>query len=326
MCPTSHGSPAAPEPRPEGYDPRDYPPVAVTVDIVLMTVVGRELKVLLVQRGEEPHRGEWALPGGFVKPAENLADAAARELCEETGIDPAPSLKQFRAYGAPDRDPRMRVVTVAYLAIVPRLESVPRGGSDAVYAELVPIKEVQTGKLPLAFDHLEIVGDALAELQSDLEMNALHFCGPEFTISELREMYEVIQKKQFDPGNFQRMVRRRELLMPTGGRSLPGDKGGRPATLWRSVRPSGPAADQLSAGKAADSEPQPAIHVARRVPRSPDSESAGPAAPLTRRAVRSEPESREVAKSHRSVEEILLNIEKLLGDLQESHRLEDPGS
>ena len=325
MCPMSYRSAAAPEPRPEGYDPRAYPPVAVTVDIVVMTVVRRELKVLLIQRGEEPHRGEWALPGGFVKPAENLAEAAARELCEETGIDPAPSLKQFRAYGAPDRDPRMRVVTVAYLAIVPRLAGVPRGGSDAAHAELVLIEEVQSGKLPLAFDHLEIVGDALAELRSDLDTNAPHFCGPEFTISELREMYEVIQKKQFDPGNFQRMVRRRDLLAPTGGRSLPGDKGGRPATLWRSMPPSAPAADQLPAGKAADLQPQPDIHVARRVPRPPDSESAGPASRQARRTVRSETESREVAKSHRSVEEILLNIEKLLGDLQESHRLEDPG-
>ncbi len=290
-----------PEPRPEGYHPRAFPPVAVTVDIVVMTVVRRQLEVLLIQRGEEPHKGKWALPGGFVKPDEDLAAAAARELLEETGIDQARSLKQFRAYGEPHRDPRMRVVTVAYLAIVPRLAGAPRGGSDAAHAELVPVEEVQRGKLPLAFDHFGIVQDALAELGRDLETNAPHFCAPEFTIRELREVYEAIQKKGFDPGNFHRMVRRRERLIPTGGRALPGQKGGRPATLWQAPPPGERAEDRLLVGKA-----------------------AAPASPRTDEAVKSEPERRGAGESRRSVQEILLSIEEILGELQKSTGLSDP--
>ena len=134
------------EPRPEGYDPGAFAPIAVTVDVVLLTVVERQLMVLLIQRGKPPFEGAWALPGGFVEPDEDLAEAAARELLEETGIGVEPeSLRQVGAYGHPDRDPRMRVVTVAYGATVAQLPEVPRGGSDAAHAGLVPVAEVQNG-------------------------------------------------------------------------------------------------------------------------------------------------------------------------------------
>lgn len=146
---------------------RDF---AVTVDIVLLTVVERRLKALLIQRGNPPYEGAWALPGGFVEPGEDLPEAAARELLEETGIGVEPdSLLQVGAYGHPDRDPRMRVVTVAYGLVVAQLAQAPRGGDDAAHAGLVPIADVENGRVTLAFDHLEIVEDALVELRSDLE-------------------------------------------------------------------------------------------------------------------------------------------------------------
>lgn len=159
---------AATEPRPEGYDPRAFAPFAVTVDIVLLTMVERELNVLLIRRGKPPYEGAWALPGGFVEPDEDLADAAARELLEETGISHEQSrLLQLGAYGHPDRDPRMRVVAVAYGAIVPRLSERPRGGSDASHAELVPVDDVEGNRLQLAFDHRQIVEDAVSTLLAE---------------------------------------------------------------------------------------------------------------------------------------------------------------
>lgn len=146
---------------------RDF---AVTADVVLLTVVERSLKVLLIQRGNPPYEGAWALPGGFVEPDEDLAEAAARELLEETGIGLEPeSLRQVGAYGHPDRDPRMRVVTVAYGAIVAQLAKVPRGGSDATRAELVPVAEVQSDRVRLAFDHRRIVEDAVPRLLAEFD-------------------------------------------------------------------------------------------------------------------------------------------------------------
>ena len=228
----------SPEPRPEGYDPSAFTPFAVTVDIVLMTVVDRELRVLLIQRGKEPYKDTWALPGGFVNPDEDLADAAARELAEETGIGLAQSrLEQLGTYGNPTRDPRMRVVTVAHWAIVPRLDRAPRGGSDASDAEWKPVAEIQSDRVLLAFDHRRIVDDATDRLRAGLETTTIahRFCPPEFTIRELQDVYEAIWQTELDAGNFQRKVRqRRGFVTPTGRQILPGDKGGRPAELWRS--------------------------------------------------------------------------------------------
>lgn len=198
-----------PEPRPEGYDPSAFPPFAVTVDIVLMTVVERRLEVLLIERAIPPYKGAWALPGGFVKPDEDLASAAARELAEETGISRAQSsLRQIGTYGDPARDPRMRVVTVAYGAIVAPLVEVPSGGSDAARADLIPVAEIRSDRLPLAFDHRRIVDDAVNRLRADLETTGIahRFCSPEFTIRELREVYEAIRQTELDSGNFQRKV------------------------------------------------------------------------------------------------------------------------
>ena len=146
------------------YDPRDFPPVAVTVDMAVFTLREEGLRVLLVRRGGEPFRGSWALPGGFVRPDENLEAAAARELEEETGITERDAyLEQLGSYGEPDRDPRMRVVTVAYWAICPNLPD-PKAGSDADSAELVPVSAVEWGETALAFDHRDILLDALERM------------------------------------------------------------------------------------------------------------------------------------------------------------------
>ena len=232
----------AAEPRPGGYDPGAFAPFAVTVDVVLMTVVEGALWVLLIRRGKEPFKDAWALPGGFVEPDEDLADAAARELAEETGIGQAPSrLEQLGAYGHPARDPRMRVVTVAYRAVVPPLDEVPRGGSDAAHAEFKPVADVRSNRLRLAFDHRRIVSDALDRLRTDLETTdiALRLCPPEFTIRQLQDVYEAVRWTNLDAGNFQRKVKgRKGFIEPTGRRVRPNAGGGRPAMLWR---PSGSA-------------------------------------------------------------------------------------
>ncbi|SVA59331.1 uncharacterized protein METZ01_LOCUS112185, partial [marine metagenome] len=220
---------------PSGYDPHAYPPFAVTVDIVVMTITESDLRVLLIRRAIPPFRDSWALPGGFVRPDEDLDTAAARELAEETSISQEPGhLEQFGTYGHPDRDPRMRVVSVGYWAIVPDLPT-PKGGSDAAYAELVPVAELESGRIRLAFDHDRIVADGIARARSRLEDTtiATRFCPPEFTISDLRRVYDAVWDSELDPGNFQRKVKQTAgFLKPIKQTTRSGDKGGRPAALW----------------------------------------------------------------------------------------------
>ena len=200
------------------YDPRSFPPVAVTVDIVLFTIRSGALQVLLIERGIEPFLGSWALPGGFVLPEEDLDTAAARELAEETGIGTgAAYLEQLATYGDPDRDPRMRVVTVAYWAVCARVPPLV-GGSDAARAELIPVSRIEADDIELAFDHRRIAAYAVERLRAKLEYTAVaaRFCGPEFTISELRRVYEAVWNTKLDPGNFQRKVRENHAFARIG--------------------------------------------------------------------------------------------------------------
>src|ERR1700704_639855 len=140
---------------PADYNPAQFPAFAVTVDVVILTMSHSRLHVLLVRRGVAPFEGMWAIPGGFKRPTETLDEAAARELAEETGVDAASLLTQFGAYGDPARDPRMNVVTVAYLAVLHDVGAVVAGsGSDAAAAALIPVSDVLNGKVDLAFDHL----------------------------------------------------------------------------------------------------------------------------------------------------------------------------
>ena len=222
---------------PGGYDPGAYPPVAVTVDIVTFTIVDDQLQILLVRRGQDPFEDRWALPGGFVRPDEDLEAAALRELQEETGIVARPRhLEQLGTYGAPERDPRMRVVTVAYWAILANLPE-PRGGGDAADARLFPVVMVEADALQLAFDHDRILAEAVERIRSKLEYTTLaaQFCPPEFTISQLRRVYEAVWNARLEPGNFHRKVTRSpDYLQPTGDHTGPSAGGGRPAAIYQS--------------------------------------------------------------------------------------------
>jgi 8-oxo-dGTP diphosphatase len=236
--------------------PAGVVPVALSVDLVLLTVRDDQLCVLLVRRGIEPFRGRWALPGGFVHPDEDLPDAAVRELAEETGVHHRPAhLEQLATYGAPDRDPRGRVVTVAFLALAPR-SRVPVAGTDAAASRWVPVAEADTGdgvgdggggdgdggdggrdsggKHGLAFDHRRILADGLERARAKLEYSAVAtaFCEPEFTVAELRRIYELVWGDRLDPRNFHRKVTGMAgFLVPTG--QFTSRDGGRPAELYR---------------------------------------------------------------------------------------------
>jgi 8-oxo-dGTP diphosphatase len=213
---------------------RAHAELQLTVDIVILTIRSGELRLLLVQRGNEPYVGEMALPGGFVDLDEGIDEAALRELSEETGIDGSRlHLEQLRTYGEPGRDPRGRVVSVAYLAIAPDLPE-PQADTDAVAAAWLPANGVLDGRLRLAFDHERIVRDAIERARGRLEYTSLAaaFCDEPFTIADLRRVYEVVWNLSLDPGNFSRKVTRTEgFVVPTGEQRV-GDSG-RPPALYR---------------------------------------------------------------------------------------------
>jgi 8-oxo-dGTP diphosphatase len=215
-------------------DSDEVEPSWVTVDLAIFTVRGDQLMVLLVERGLEPFVGRSALPGGYVQKDETLREGALRELWEEAGIDGRLlHLEQLGAYGDPDRDPRGRVVTVAFLALGPDLP-VPVGGTDAERAFWAPVAEVNQGTGELAFDHAVILADALEEIRRKVEYTAAAsaFCGETFTLSELRTVYEVIWGQCLDPSNFRRKVLNTAgFVQPTGEQRLPPT--GRPAALYR---------------------------------------------------------------------------------------------
>jgi 8-oxo-dGTP diphosphatase len=220
------------------YDPSQFPPFAVTVDVVVLTMAKGRLHVLLVQRGVDPFAGMWAIPGGFKRPDETLDGAAQRELIEETGVDGASFFRQFGAYGDPDRDPRMNVVTVAYVALI-RDIGTPAASTDAAAAALVPVDEALGGKFELAFDHARILGDAVERVRTDLELtgSATAFLPPTFTLAELRSVYEAVWNVHFDAANFRKRVLADEgWVIPTGKRARPGSTGGKPAELYRAGR------------------------------------------------------------------------------------------
>jgi 8-oxo-dGTP diphosphatase len=223
---------------PDGYDPTQFPAFAVTVDVVILTMIKGTLHMLLVRRGEAPFQGMWAIPGGFKRPTETLDGAAKRELSEETGVDAASLLAQFGAYGDPERDPRMSVVTIAYLAVLRDVGAIV-AGTDAADAALAPVADVLTGTIDLAFDHVRIVRDALERVRLELAVSgiATAFVGTTFTLAELRAVYEAIWEVQLDAANFRRsVIAEGGWVIPTGRRARPGPAGGRPAELYRAGR------------------------------------------------------------------------------------------
>ena len=220
------------------YDPSEFPSFAVTVDIVVLTMAKGQLHVLLVQRGIDPFEGMWAIPGGFKRPDETLDEAAQRELNEETGIDSETLLWQFRAYGDPGRDPRMNIVTVAYVAVIQDIGT-PAASTDAAAAALIPVEEALSERVPLAFDHATILRDAVERVRTDLELTgtATAFLPPTFTLAELRSVYEAVWNVQLDAANFRKRVLAEDgWVLPTGRRARPGAAGGKPAELYRAGR------------------------------------------------------------------------------------------
>jgi 8-oxo-dGTP diphosphatase len=224
------------------YDPLAFPPFAVTVDLVVLTVRHHTLCALTVRRGEPPFQGRWALPGGFVRHDEDLGQAAARELGEETGLraQSGAYLEQLATYGDLGRDPRMRVVSVAHLVLAPDLPA-PRAGGDARSACWTAVGELLRDSAadpaegsPLAFDHARILADGVERARSKIEYSSLAtaFCPPEFTVGELRRVYETVWGVALDPRNFHRKVTGTAgFLVPTGGTTT--RQGGRPAQLFR---------------------------------------------------------------------------------------------
>ncbi len=208
----------------------EYHRPAVTVDITIFTVRNDELNVLLIKRAETPFQGEWALPGGFVTENEGLEAAAERELVEETGVSGV-YLEQLATFGAPGRDPRGHTITVAYYALIPSDNLELTASTDAEGVAWFGID-----KLPdLAFDHDEILEQALDRLVAKLEYSTIAFqLMPEaFTLTELQHVYELIERKEIDKRNFRKRILALAAIEPTGEEKREGPH--RPAKLYRVI-------------------------------------------------------------------------------------------
>ncbi len=206
----------------------DYPHPAVTTDIAIFTIRQDELKVLLIKRALAPHQGMWALPGGFVRLDESLEEGARRELEEETGVSDV-YLEQLYTFGEPDRDPRERVITVAYYALIPSEEFDIQAGSDAEGVGWFGMHELPA----LAFDHADILEMAYERLRAKLDYStiAFQFMPREFTLSELQNVYEVILRDALDKRNFRKRILALDVIEATGRDKREGAH--RPAKLYR---------------------------------------------------------------------------------------------
>jgi 8-oxo-dGTP diphosphatase len=209
-----------------------YPHPAVTTDIVIFTIRQDELKVLLIKRALPPYKNEWALPGGFIKLDESLEEGARRELEEETGVRDV-YLEQLYTFGDPNRDPRERVITVAFYALVPTREIKIEAGSDAEGVSWFGMKELPE----LAFDHRSILKMAHERLRAKLDYStiAFQFMPRDFTLSELQHVYEVILREEIDKRNFRKRILGLNLIKETGKDKRDGAH--RPAKLYRVKNP-----------------------------------------------------------------------------------------
>lgn len=202
----------------------------VTVDVVIFSLHAGDLKVLLIRRAAAPHKGKWAIPGGFVEPSEGLETAARRELEEETGVSDV-YFEQLYTFGDPKRDPRGRVVTVAYFALVTQTLAT-QAGTDATETAWHAVSALPE----LAFDHAEIIHYALQRVRYKLEYTALGFelLPNEFTLTELQTAYEIVLGEQLDKRNFRRRILEAGILVETNKFRAGADEGrGRPAQLYR---------------------------------------------------------------------------------------------
>ena len=192
-------------PEKPSYDASIFERPSVTVDVVIFTVRERCLELLLIQRKVWPFEGEWALPGGFVRPAETLEEAARRELFEEAGVENV-FLEQLRAFGDPGRDPRTWVITIAHTALIPSDRVVLRADTDAADARWFPLSDLPG---PLAFDHSAILEYALKSLRARLEKDlhvARALLPSRFTLTQMQEIYEILLGRPYDKRNFRKWV------------------------------------------------------------------------------------------------------------------------
>ena len=205
----------------------EYPRAALTVDCVVFGIDEGELNVLLIERALNPFKGQWALPGGFVRVDEPLEDAARRELAEEAGLKNV-FLEQLYTFGAVNRDPRERVVSVAYYALVKLLDHKAAAATDAASAKWFAVSKVPK----LAFDHAEILAAALARLKGKVRYEPIGFelLPPKFTLSELQHLYEAVLETALDKRNFRKKVLSFDLLVPLKETRMAGRH--RPAQLF----------------------------------------------------------------------------------------------
>lgn len=210
----------------------EHPHPALTTDVVIFTIRDAQLEVLLIRRAAEPYRGSWALPGGFVDIDEDLEVSAMRELREETGVTGV-YLEQLYTFGAPRRDPRERVISVAYYALVPSDRLQLRAASDAQALAWFPLDALP----PLAFDHDEMIAMAHKRLASKLDYStiALQFMPDQFTLSALQKVYEIVLGEALDKRNFRKRVMAYSCIEDTGEVARYGNH--RPARLYSVTSP-----------------------------------------------------------------------------------------
>ncbi|MCH7815170.1 MAG: NUDIX hydrolase [Proteobacteria bacterium] len=211
----------------------EYPHPAVTTDMVVFTIRDQELKLLLIKRKLQPFKGSWALPGGFVAIAEDIHQCAERELEEETGVRGV-YLEQLCTYGHPERDPRERVITIAYYALIPSEKIKIRAATDATAVDWFVMDELPE----LAFDHANIVEQAKQRLVAKLDYStiAFQFLPREFTLTEVQDIYEIILEEKMDKRNFRKWALALESIEETGEERREGRH--RPAKLYRLIDPS----------------------------------------------------------------------------------------
>lgn len=191
----------------EGYDPSKYEKLSVAVDLLVFTVEDNRLKLLMIERDEDPFAGILALPGVFVRVNETLDDAAARGIREETGLEGI-YFEQLYTFGGVERDPRMRIISVAYMALVPLEQLVFHAGARTSGAWLVDAEELLESEDPVAFDHKEIIRYARWRLANKVEYTgiAFHLVEREFTLPELQRVYEILLGKSLYKANFRKKV------------------------------------------------------------------------------------------------------------------------
>lgn len=213
---------------PADYDPNQFERPSVTVDVVIFSLVDDQLQVLLIKRLAAPFANMWAIPGSFVGIAESLEEAAGRALADETGVTDVYT-EQLYTFGQPERDPRTRVITIAYFALVPHDAIHHKAGRDASETGWFTISQLPS----LAFDHAEIIQYAYTRLRYKLEYSSVGFqlLPDVFTLSELQKAYEIILKEELDKRNFRRKILSAEILEETGEKKKEGE--GRPAMLYR---------------------------------------------------------------------------------------------